>query len=163
MAYQQVRDILKHVQSLRQRVQELARQQQADTQNEMLADFLARLEQHDEYMEACLAGRVEDLPEGVLETWIQFPDTQSLDAEIRELSENADGADGEASLSDDDQAVQQVLALDQRILDLYKNAARQVQSSRVQSLFDDLVLMEDQKARAKGWGYMENRDLDDDL
>lgn len=160
MAYEQVRDILKHVQALRQRVLELARQQQADTQDELLSDFLARVEQHDQYMEACLAGRVDDVPEGVLDTWIQFPDTQPIDDEIRQLSENAEG---DASLSDDEQAVQRVLALDQRILDLYKNAAGQVQSPRVKSLFDDLVLMEDQKARAKGWGYMENRDLDDDL
>ena len=111
-------------------------------------------------MEACLAGRVADIPEGVLETWIQFPDTQSLDAEIRELSE---GNDGETPTAEDEEAVQQILALDQRILELYKNAANQVQSSRVQSLFEDLVLMEDQKARAKSWGYMENRDLDGDL
>lgn len=151
MTYQQVRDILAHVQELRGCVQSMAKQREADSDSAVVSEFLERAEAHDEYMRRCLAGEADDAPEAVLKTWIQYPDIQSIDNELEALKpEKSD---------QHDTVVDMIMALDQRILQLYSTAKEQANSKRVQDFFDKLSLMESQKARAKSWGYTEDRDL----
>ncbi len=155
MAYQQVSQILRYVQDLRRRVLDQA----ADPDNlpleEATFEFIAQLRDHECTMGKLINEHIAGASQGVLDTWIQFPDTDDLEDDVANLRPTIE------QMPRGEETIQQLLALDQRIVGLYKTAASQTRAASVSNFFDEILQMESQKARAKSWNYAANRDLTD--
>ncbi|WP_425398005.1 hypothetical protein [Aeoliella sp.] len=149
--FQQVRDVLSHVSRIRSRLRELTEQCLEDTNDQLLATYLERAKAHDDFMQLCLADEVDKASPAALDTYIQFPDVQTLDDELDGMVEG--------DLDDARAMLDRLVAVDKRILALYDRVLEQSESRAVRDLIERLRLMEEQKARAKGWEQVELRDL----
>lgn len=151
-SFQQVRDILSHVHRVRARMRLLTEDYLEETHDELLAGYLAQAAVHDAFMHRCLAGEVDEAPPAALNTWVQYADIKPLAEDTFEQHQN-EHSSSQAILD-------KLLAVDQRILEIYQSVRQRSESQAVRDLFDRLCLMEEQKTRAKAWGQVELSDLE---
>lgn len=151
MPFEQVKTILTHVQTLRQRVRDIAKRQEFAAKNDLVAALLGQAEEKDRVMQDLLTRHADGASQGVLETWVQFSDTAMIERELAEIG---------ASREDGDEAtLMRLLELDRRLLEIYQTASEQSRSERVKQFFAELAEMERQKARRRARNLTELDDL----
>lgn len=139
MAYMQVKEILDSATRIRRFMSEYARRHEQETPDDVTEGLFTEIKQHEERLLRCLADFADDASQGLLETWIQFPNETSLEQAMDQLS-----AAGE---QDDEVVLQQILEAEQALIDVYDHVIGQSHAPRVRELFEELKTLEDHNLR----------------
>jgi len=155
VSYQQVRDVLSLSERLRENTLRLVRRHRGEGNDELLDSLAERVCAHDDAVADVLRRYADSSDEGVLNAWVQFTDLSQLEQDFREeLGETRVDAGGSVA-----EAAERLLALDERLLELYRLAAAQMTAPRARELFERLATLEDQSLRDKGWANVQAEDL----
>lgn len=154
MAYQQIGDILHHTHQLRERIRNIVREALARQNDGITRALIERFDAHDFRMQRLLEMAARNASREVLQTWIQYADTAQIEREADILRERI--ARGDPNAAD---VVQEALQLDQQMLQFFYTTKEQTSAPRVRAFFDDLLDMEEQKARDKSRNAVEVQDL----
>jgi len=139
MSYIQVRDILSQAKFLQKFVLEYTQRHQKKSYDELLQGLYREMALYGERMGTVLSNFNDGPSQGLLETWIQFSDVKALEEAMDRLA-NVDEQDEQIIL-------QCLLAAEERLIELYEQAMTQVRAPRVQSIFEQLKILEDQHLR----------------
>ena len=154
MAYQQIGDILQHTHQLRESLRNIVREALARESDGITHELIERFDAHDFRMQRLLEMAAHSASREVLRTWIQYTDTAQIEREAHNLREQI--ARGDLSAAN---VVQEALQLDQQMLQFFYTTKEQTSAPRVRAFFDDLLEMEEQKARDKSRNAVEVQDL----
>ncbi|NVK37003.1 MAG: hypothetical protein HWE18_03670 [Gammaproteobacteria bacterium] len=137
MHYKTVKDVVDHSRRLHQQISQLyqeIRQEQSQERVKMLLDYLKR---HEDHLEQSLEKFEKDKSQKVLDSWFQYVPDQ----DISEVLEQVDINDHMSV----DEVILMALKLDDYFIDLYEGMVEHSSSSAVQSVFQNLLDMEQQE------------------
>ncbi|MFQ5731254.1 MAG: hypothetical protein ACE5KM_04780, partial [Planctomycetaceae bacterium] len=124
MPARKVKDIVDHIRACHARLSEQYADFGNQHTNERIRLLLAFMAQHEQSFEASLADYEHDAATGILDTWIPFVPEEALNDALEDL-ELHDGMDPEDVISD-------ALALDRKLIDLYRHLASETAVPRIQ-------------------------------
>jgi len=137
MHYKTVKDVVDHSRRLHQQISQLyqeIRQEQSQERVKMLLDYLKR---HEDHLEQSLEKFEKDKSQKVLDSWFQYVPDQDISEVLEQVEIN-----DHMSV---DEVILMALKLDDYFIDLYEGMVEHSSSSAVQSVFQNLLDMEQQE------------------
>jgi uncharacterized damage-inducible protein DinB len=157
MAYQTIRDLVRHIRSLHHRLRDAVREAQAraedseDTEDERSALLLSVIDEHESALERAVELAEQEGGDRVLDTWLQFDPNAQTERALRQ-------GNSAASMSRHE-LLTHVLETDNAIIRLYELVQGSSGSPSVQSFFASLRQIEDSAVRRAARIELEARDV----
>ena len=151
MAYQTIRDLVAHVRKLHRRLRDLVSEAEMQEEDERTALLLEFIDEHESVLERAVVAAEQKGGKAVLDTWLQFEQTNELDRAMRQ---------GEPTSSPSgDEIVDHVLRTENALIRLYELLQGSTSSSSVQTFFASLMELEDSAVRRSARVRLEAGDL----
>lgn len=139
MAYMQIKDILENASHLRRYMLEYAQRHERKTADDQMEALYNLVSNHEQRLQETLAGFVAEAPEGLTETWIQYPGDETLEESMDQLSA--------VNEQMDETVLHLILTAENALLGVYEQVANQTQAPSVRELFEQLHTLEDHYLR----------------
>jgi hypothetical protein len=139
MAYLQVEDVLKSAEQLHQFVREFAKRRRSQARDDFVEGMFQEVTGHEERLRQYLEEFKERADNGVRATWLQFPGVESLEKAMNELA----AADGD----DDEIILENVIAANEALRDMYDQSMNQTSVPALSELFERLKELQDHHLR----------------
>ena len=139
MSFEQTRDILAHVREYHTRVSEYYRSVGGTASQQRILLLVKYLERRHAAISEHLAACEETVANDILDTWFQY----SLDANLLEY---IDSFSISSEMSVDD-VIQQVLDIEDRLINLYKEILDSALSDHIHEFFEMLLTLEECEER----------------
>lgn len=136
MAFETTKDVLEHAREFHGQLSDYYAQLSEKAERErvkMLLDYLSR---HEKHLEKSLEAFEQDVSEGILKTWFQFPPPKATLATCQALvleKERDISIDGVIDLA---------LQMDECLVQLYQEMIKSSESEQVREVFKNLLAME---------------------
>lgn len=137
MRFEQTRDVLAHIEAFHHQAGLLYRDlhnQAGGVRVRMLLDYLAR---HEQNMARSVADFRSESSKVVLDSWFKYTHDEDIFKPLRAVDLNR-----EASF---DEALELVMSLDAKLLELYREMAERARTPEVKDVFNNLLLREMQE------------------
>lgn len=139
MSSKQIRNILDHVRGFKHRLVNVYETLGRTEQDEKLQLLLRYLRGHEEQIEKTLDSYEQELPEGVLNTWVQFVDDETL----RTVFSNVQIHSGMTP----EELIECSLKFDAALEQVYHDVVDSTSSGHIRDVFTNLAEMEESKDR----------------
>jgi rubrerythrin len=139
MSYKQVRDVIAQSKTVHKFISKYAQRHQEKSGDSLLKGLYSLMAAHDERIEQWLADYQADERQKLLDTWLQFPQLDTLEESMDDLC-SVDEMDEQTIL-------QSLLTVEQQLVELYDQTMREVQAPSVQAFFRQLKELEDHHLR----------------
>lgn len=149
--FKQVKDVLDYGKALHTQMRgyyEQVREQSDQSRVKMLLDYLSR---HGHHMEDALDRFEHDAQKAVLNTWLQYTPSVDLDEVLKGCA-----VDPDMSV---DELLKVAVDFDNVLIDLYREAAREVEEPHAREALENLIAMEDGEKRLTVYNAMMLREM----